>query len=129
MTQAYYFPLDPPYFLFIAALVAGITCGYAFQVTLRNLVNTWSTSKSPEVMLQLKGSNVGVPYLGITLSVGMFLSCGLEIFGFPASLAYAGAVPLTVGTSYFVWRQLGKMLIEFEEFGSVAMDLDVPDEM
>ncbi|MFN5855004.1 MAG: hypothetical protein ACK456_03755 [Pseudanabaenaceae cyanobacterium] len=127
MTQSYYFPLDPPYFLLIASLVAGIICGYTFQVTLRNLVNDWSASQNPDTTLRLKGSNLSVPYLGMTVSVGFFLSSGLEIFGFPTWLSYAGAVPLTLGTSYFVWRQLGKMLIEFVEFGSVAMDLDVPD--
>jgi hypothetical protein len=32
---------------------------------------------------------------------------------------------LTVGSAYFVWRQLGKLLVELERGGSAAMDLDI----
>ncbi len=118
---AYYFPADPPYLLFAISLLAGLACGSAFERVLRQNVRAWSEDKLP---LNLKGNDIKVPYLGITLSIGGFLGAGLEIFGFPPSLAYTVALPLTLGSAYFVWRQLGKMLVEFEQGGSAAMDLD-----
>ncbi|CAN1211752.1 DUF2975 domain-containing protein [Tumidithrix helvetica PCC 7403] len=121
----YYFPSDPPYLLFILSLIAGLACGRAFESTLRELVQEWATRRTSRTLLQLKGSSIQIPYIGITLCVGVFLSSGLEIFGFPSGLAYSVAVPLTLGSAYFVWRQLGKMLVELERGGSAAMDLDM----
>ncbi len=120
----YYFPSDPPYFLFAISLVAGLVCGRAFEVTLRNLVNIWATSKSSRTMLELKSSSIKVPYLGMTLSIAVFMSTGLEIFGFPTLFGYIVAIPVTVGIALLVWRQLGQMLIELERGGSAALDLD-----
>ncbi|MFO0212030.1 MAG: hypothetical protein ACK53E_14845, partial [Pseudanabaena sp.] len=58
----YYFPSDPPYLLFAISLLAGLACGRAFEVTLRNLVNIWSTQKSSRTILELKSSSIKVPY-------------------------------------------------------------------
>ncbi len=120
----YYFPSDPPYFLFAISLVAGLACGRAFEVTLRNLVNIWATSKSSRTMLELKSSSIKVPYLGMTLSIAVFMSTGLEVFGFPTLFGYIVAIPVTVAIALLVWRQLGQMLIELERGGSAALDLD-----
>jgi len=65
--------------------------------------------------------------VGISISVAIFLSSGLEIFGFPPSLAYPTAIILTIGSAYFVWRQLSRLLVELEKGGSAAMDLDIFD--
>ena len=120
----YYFPSDPPYFLFAISLVAGLVCGRSFEVTLRALVNKWSTSKSSRVMLELKSGSIKVPYLGMTISIAVFMSTGLEVFGLPTLFGYIVAIPLTVGIALLVWRQLGQMLIELERGGSAALDLD-----
>jgi hypothetical protein len=120
----YYFPSDPPYFLFAISLFAGLACGRSFEVTLRALVNKWSTSKSSRVMLELKSGSIKVPYLGMTISIAVFMSTGLEIFGLPTLFGYIVAIPLTVGIASLVWRQLGQMLIELERGGSAALDLD-----
>ena len=120
----YYFPSDPPYFLFAISLVAGLACGRSFEVTLRNLVSIWSSSKSSRVMLELKSASIKVPYIGMTISIAVFMSTGLEVFGFPSLFGYIVAIPLTVGIALLVWRQLGKMLIELEKGGSAALDLD-----
>jgi len=122
---SYYFPTDPPYFLCIASLLAGLACGKSFEMTLRNLVLAWSDHHSSAVMLSLKGVEIQVPYLGMGISIGVFMACGLEIFGFPTGLAYSVALPITVGIAYFVWRQLGNLLVELERGGSAAMDLDI----
>jgi ABC-type methionine transport system permease subunit len=122
---SYYFPSDPPYFLFVISLVAGLACGVAFESTLKELVQEWKVRRTSRTLLQLKGSSIQIPYIGITLCIGIFLSSGLEIFGFPSGLAYSVAAPLTVGSAYFVWRQLGKLLVELDRGGSAAMDLDI----
>ena len=120
----YYFPSDPPYFLFAVSLVAGLACGRAFETTLRSLVNAWATSKSSRVMLELKSASIKVPYLGMTISIAIFMAAGLEIFGLPTLFGYVVAVPITIGIALLVWRQLGQMLIELERGGSAALDLD-----
>jgi hypothetical protein len=120
----YYFPSDPPYFLFLVSLVAGLACGRAFEVTLRNLVGVWSRSKSSRTILELKSASIKVPYLGMTISIAVFMSTGLEVFGFPTLFGYIVALPITLGIALLVWRQLGKMLIELEQGGSAALDLD-----
>jgi len=120
----YYFPSAPPYFLFAISLLAGLACGRSFEVTLRNLVNMWASSKSSRVMLELKSASIKVPYLGMTISIAVFMSTGLEIFGFPTLFGYIVAIPLTIGIAFLVWRQLGQMLIELERGGSAALDLD-----
>lgn len=120
----YYFSADPPYFLFAASLIAGLACGRAFEVTLRNLVNLWASNQSSRTILELKSSSIKVPYLGMTLSIAMFMSTGLEIFGLPTTFGYAVAIPVTAAIALLIWRQLGQMLIELERGGSAALDLD-----
>ncbi len=120
--MSYYYPTDPPYFLFVVSLLAGIACGRAFEVSLRERVDAWSSGKT---VLQISGAPIQVPYGGMAISVGVFLAAGLEIFGFPPSLAYPVAVLLTIGSGLFVWRQLTRMMVELERGGSTALDLDV----
>jgi hypothetical protein len=124
---SYYFPSDPPYFLFGISLVAALASGKAFEATLRQLVQEWSKNRSTRTFLNLRGFSIQLPYLGINISIAVFLSCGLEIFGFPPELAYPVAIALTIGSAYFVWRQLGSLLVELERGGSAAMDLDMFD--
>jgi hypothetical protein len=119
----YYFPSDPP-LLFAISLLAGLACGRAFEVTLRNLVNIWSTQKSSRTILELKSSSIKVPYFGMVISITVFMSTGLEVFGFPAIFGYIVAIPITLGIALLVWRQLGQMLVELERGGSAALDLD-----
>lgn len=120
----YYFPADPPYFLFAVSLLAGLACGRSFEVTLRNLVNAWSVSKSSRTILELKSFSIKVPYLGMTISIAIFMATGLEVFGLPTLFGYVVALPITLGIALLVWRQLGQMLVELDRGGSAALDLD-----
>ncbi len=122
---SYYFPSNPPYFLFAVSLVAGLACGRSFEMSLRNLVTAWHEQQSTALMLSLRSWEIQVPYWGMGISICVFMACGLEIFGFPPNLAYGVALPITGGITYFVWRQLGKLLVELEKGGSSAMDLDI----
>ncbi|HEY9673564.1 MAG TPA: hypothetical protein V6D11_19125 [Waterburya sp.] len=119
----YHFP-EPPYFLLIFGLFAGLTCGLAFEATLKQKVQEWSKNRSTRTLAQMKGFQLLLPFLGISAGICVFLSAGLEIFGFPALLSYSVSLPLTLLVGLLVWSQLGKLLAQLERGGSKALDLD-----
>lgn len=119
----YYFP-EPPYVLLFAGLFASIASGLSFEAVLKQSVQTWSKNRSTRILATLQGPQLILPFWGIAIGSCVFLSSGMEIFGFPAPLAYLIAVPLTAGTAGLVWAQLGKILVQLEQGGSQALDLD-----
>jgi hypothetical protein len=119
----YYFP-DPPYFLLLAGLLAGIACGLAFEATLKQSVQDWARNRSTRTLANMRGMQLLVPFLGICGGVCIFLASGLEVFGFPTMLSYTIAIALTVFIGVLIWSQLGKILIQLEKGGSKALDLD-----
>lgn len=119
----YYFP-EPPYFLLFAGLFAGISSGIAFQATLKQQVNEWSKNRSTRILAQMQGAQLQLPFVGITVGICVFLAAGLEVFGFPAPLTYIISIPLTLLTSWLVWFQLTRVLVQIERGGSQALDLD-----
>lgn len=119
----YYFP-DPPYFLLVAGLFVGITCGLAFEGTLKQKVYEWSKSRSTRNLAEMQGSQLQLPFLGIAGGICLFLGAGLEIFGFPSWMSYGISLPLTIFMSYLVWSQLRNVLVQLERGGSKALDLD-----
>jgi len=116
---------SPPYFLLFAGLLAGITSGIAFKTTLEQAVQEWSRNRSTRTVANLQGIQLLVPFVGIAIGACVFLSSGLEIFGFPTWLAYAIALPLTAFISLLVWYQLSSILVQLEKGGSKALDLDL----
>lgn len=122
----YNFP-DPPYFLLVAGLFISVASGAAFEAVLKQSVQAWFKSKSTTALASLQGMELFLPFLGMALGVCLFLSSGVEIFGFPTKLAYLISVPLTIFIGWLVWRQLGKILIQLEQGGSKAIDLDALD--
>jgi len=119
----YYFP-EPPYFLLVFGLFAGFTSGLAFEATLKQKVKEWSKNRSTRTLAQMKGFQLLIPFLGIAAGISIFLSAGLEIFGFPRWLCYSISLPLTLLIAWLVWSQLGKLLAQLERGGSKALDLD-----
>jgi hypothetical protein len=120
----YYYFADPPYFLLIASLLAGIASGTAFEATLKQLVTEWSKSRSTSTLMKLRGTQLQVPFLGMAGGICVFLASGLGIFGFPIKLSYALSLSLTLFIGWLVWSQLGKVLTQLEQGGSQALDLD-----
>lgn len=116
--------IDPPYFLMVAGLLAGITSGLAFDATLRQSVQEWSKNRSTRTLANMRGMNLLLPFIGISAGICIFLSAGLQIFGFPGSIAYGISVPLTLFICGLVWYQLGQILNQLERGGSKALDLD-----
>ncbi|MGA9378567.1 MAG: hypothetical protein WBV73_07330 [Phormidium sp.] len=115
---------DPPYFLLVAGMLAGLTSGLAFEATLKELVQEWARTRSSRMLANLQGVQVQLPFLGICIGVCVFLGSGLEIFGFPTWLSYAISIPLTIFMGWLVWFQLGKLLVQLDKGGSRALDLD-----
>jgi uncharacterized protein (DUF983 family) len=120
----YYFPQDPPYFILFAGLFAGITCGLAFDSTLRRNVKTWSADRNNVILANSDDISLRLPFLGICVGIIFFLSAGLEIFGFPTWLSYSIALPLTVLISILLWFQLKVVFRQLDRGGSPALDLD-----
>lgn len=120
---SYFFP-QPPYFLLVAGLLASLASGLAFQAVLKQSVKEWSENRSTRTLANMRGMKLLTPFLGIAGGSCFFLSAGVEIFGLPAKIAYGISIPLTVFVSWLVWWQLGKILVQLEQGGSAALDLD-----
>jgi len=129
----YYFG-EPPYFLLVVGLFTALTSGAAFAGTLKQMVQKWSSvakaqpprgDSAVDAMIRMQTRQLLLPFFGITAGICLFLSSGLEIFGFTATLAYAVAVPLTLLINLLVWFQLGSMLTLIERQGfQAALDLN-----
>ncbi len=117
----YYIP-EPPYFLVLVGLLIGITSGLAFEGTLKSQVQEWAKTKQ-SIHLKL-GFNLLFPFWGICLGICVFLASGLEIFLLNPWIAYAIACPMTLFITALVWIQLGRLMIQLQEGGSKALDLD-----
>lgn len=119
----YTFP-EPPYFLLFASLMASVTSGAAFEAVLKQSVQSWSKNRSTRILANLQGPQLLLPFLGIAIGSCVFLSSGMEIFGFPSQIAYLISIPMTALTALLIWSQLGKILLQLEQGGSQALDLD-----
>lgn len=115
---------DPPYFLLFFGLFASITSGIAFQATLKEQAMAWKTNRSTRSIAQMRSIQLKLPFWGITIGIGIFLTAGLEVFGFPPILAFGVAIPLTIVSNLFIWLQLGSMLKQIETGGFKVLDLD-----
>ena len=115
---------EPPYFLLIASLLAGITSGAAFKATLEQIVRAWSRDRSINLLEEIDRLELLLPFFVMTIGVCVFLASGLQIFTFPINLSYAFSLPLTLLTSGLVWWQLGKLLEQLMRGGSQSLDLD-----
>ncbi len=115
---------DPPYFLLFFGLFAGLTSGFAFQATLKEQAMAWKTNRSTRSIAQMRSIQLKLPFWGITIGIGVFLTAGLEVFGFPPILAFGVAIPLTIVSSLFIWLQLASMLKQIETGGFKVLDLD-----
>lgn len=119
----YYIP-EPPYFLMIASLLASLASGTAFYASLTQSVQEWSKNRAEITLANMRGEKLWIPFLGISISICVFLAAGLQLFYFSAKFAYGVSAPLTLFMCWLVWYQLGKSLNQLEEGGSKALDLD-----
>ena len=118
----YYFLPQPPYFLLVFGLFIGVTCGLAFEATLKQKAKDWFSSSDREAVDQ---SVLLLPFIGICIGICVFLASGLEIFILNTWISYALALPTTLLTAALVWYQLKRVLAQIEQGGSKALDLDI----
>ncbi len=116
--------LDPPYILLIAGLLAGLTSGKAFEATLKQSVNEWRQTRSRQSLVNLRGIQLFLPFLGLCGGICVFLASGLSVYGLPTKFSYGLSLPMTILTGVLLWRQLGQLLQQLEQGGSKALDLD-----
>ena len=121
----YYIPSEPPYFILAAGLLVALTCGSAFAAMLKGIAQKWTSDRAADAVVKSQTRQLIIPFLGMTAGVGMFLSSGLSIFGFPTMLACAVGIPLTLLTALLVWFQLGSMLAMAEREGVEAFKIDI----
>ena len=119
----YYYPLQPPYILLVIGFLMALTSGFALGGTLKLIVQKWPNNKEP-IKSTTSLKQLLLPFIGITGGVCLFLSSGLEIFGFPSPLALGIGLPLSLGTCLFVWFQLGSLLEFVSSRGMQSLDLD-----
>ncbi|RCJ18953.1 hypothetical protein A6S26_27720 [Nostoc sp. ATCC 43529] len=120
----YYFPLQPPYFLLLVGFLTALTSGIALSGTLKVIVQKWASDRTENTKPSSSLKQLFVPFLGITAGVCLFMSSGLEIFGFPSLLALGVGLPISLLTCLLVWLQLGSMLTFAQTKGMQSLDLD-----
>ncbi|MEH2071288.1 MAG: hypothetical protein V7K47_24555 [Nostoc sp.] len=120
----YYFPLQPPYFLLLVGFLTALTSGIALSGTLKLIVQKWSSEPTENTKPRSPLKQLVVPFLGITAGICLFMSSGLEIFGFPSLLALGVGLPISLLTCLLIWLQLGSMLTFAEREGMQSLDLD-----
>ncbi|MBD2571117.1 hypothetical protein [Anabaena lutea] len=120
----YYYPLQPPYFLLLAGFLTALTSGLALSGTLKVIVQKWPSDPQEPIKSRSSLKQLFVPFIGITGGICLFMSSGLEIFGFPSPLALGVGLPLSLLTCVFVWLQLGSLLEFARSRGMQSLDLD-----
>ncbi|MBH8564794.1 hypothetical protein I8748_21850 [Nostoc sp. CENA67] len=120
----YYYPQQPPYLLLAIGFFIALTSGLALSGTLKLIVQQWQKNSEENLKSSSSLKQLFVPFLGITAGVCLFLSSGLEIFGFPSLLALGVGLPVSLLTCLLIWLQLGSMLSFAERQGMRSLDLD-----
>jgi hypothetical protein len=121
----YYFPEQPPYLLLVIGFLIALTSGLALSGTLKVIVQKWPSERTENTKPRSSLKQLFVPFIGITGGTCIFMSSGLEIFGFPSSLALGVGLPISLLTCLLVWLQLGSMMTFIEREGMQSLDLDV----
>jgi hypothetical protein len=119
----YYIP-EPPYLLVVFGLLASLASGAAFEAALKEKVKKLSTNLDlPNITLR-KQLDIFVPFLGICAGTSLFLAAGLGLFNVNLGVGYVISLVLTALVAKLIWSQLIKLLIQLQEGGSQALDLD-----
>jgi len=120
----YYLP-EPPLGLLFFGFFIGVTCGLAFESTLKQQVNLWMKQGKKNKTIDMSSmSRLTLPFTGVCVGICVFLAAGLEIFTYNRVLSYAVSGALTLLIGGLIWTQLQKLIVQLLEGGSKALDLD-----
>jgi hypothetical protein len=120
----YYFPSQPPYLILALGFFIAITSGAALDGTLKVISKTWRKKGAEDSAPSFSNKQLIIPFIGITIGIGLFLCSGLAIFGFPNWLACAVGLPITLLTCILTAFQLGSMMTYAQSRGFQSLDLD-----
>ncbi|HAE06327.1 hypothetical protein [Richelia intracellularis] len=120
----YYYSLQAPYLLLIFGLLIALTSGLALSATLKLIIKRWQVVGGGKPNNHLSTRHYTLPFIGVTMGLGLFLCSGLEVFGFTPILACSIGLPTTLLTCWLVWSQLVNMLTSIESQGMISLDLD-----
>ena len=120
----YYYALQAPYLLLIFGLLVALTSGLALSATLKLIIKRWQVFGGGKPNNYLSVGHYTLPFIGVTLGLGLFLCSGLEVFGFTPILVCSIGLPTTLCTCWLVWSELVSMLTYIEIQGMRALDLD-----
>ncbi len=116
---------EPPLGLLFFGFFIGITCGLAFESTLKQQVNLWMKQGKKNKTVDMSAmSRLILPFTGVCVGICVFLAAGLEIFTYNRSLSYGVSGALTLLIGGLIWTQLQKLIVQLLEGGSKALDLD-----
>ena len=120
----YYYIPQPPFFIPLAGLLIALIFGVTFQKQMQQRIQSWINNPKIQGAYRLEGTDLTLSYQGICLGIWIFLGGGLQVFGFGAISAFGFALLLILGSGAFLWQQFGEMLIEVQQKGAGALDLD-----
>lgn len=123
LPNMYYIP-ESPYLLVVFGFLAGITSGVAFEASLKQKVQELCKTPGIQKLIPREQLEILTPFLGICGGITLFLAGGLGLFNVRLLVASVISLVLTALMALLIWSQLGKLLIQLQEGGSKAIDLD-----
>ncbi len=117
--------VNPP--LYTAIMVTNffaIAFGFIFKDMLEYQVAQWNTNRQLQGRINYRTPNIVIAYLGLCISLTLFMGASLSVFGLVSWLACIIAAIVVLPTALLVWVQLGSMLSLLVTGGSEAVDID-----
>lgn len=119
-----YYITEPPYLLVVFGFLTAIASGTAFEASLKEKARQLSKNIDLPSKKLSKQLDIFTPFLGICGGVSVFLAGGLALFNVKLTVGYTISLLLTALIGKLIWSQLAKLLIQLQEGGSQAIDLD-----
>lgn len=117
--------VNPPvYTLIMVTNFFAIAFGFIFKDILEYQVSEWNTKRQSQSQINYKTPNLIVAYLGLCISLLVFVGASLSVFCSIYWIAYGLSAIVVLPTALLVWVQLGSMLILLVRGGSEAVDID-----
>ncbi|HEY9891594.1 MAG TPA: hypothetical protein V6D37_07290 [Candidatus Sericytochromatia bacterium] len=117
--------VNPPvYTLIMVTNFFAIAFGFIFKDILEYQVSEWNTKRQSQSQINYKTPNLIVAYLGLCISLLVFVGASLSVFCSIYWIAYGLSAIVVLPTGLLVWVQLGSMLILLVRGGSEAVDID-----
>ena len=117
--------VNPPvYTLIMVTNFFAIAFGFIFKDMLEYQVSEWNTKRQSQSQINYKTPNLIVAYLGLCISLLVFVGASLSVFCSIYWIAYGLSAIVVLPTALLIWVQLGSMLILLVRGGSEAVDID-----